>query len=146
MPPIPVRVLLALVPLLAGGCRQDDPQPVPPSIVEAFPHLPLPPGASFVGRSGGEDALTLKLASSQSYEAVLRFYRQTFAAAPWQLRSDVAGSPEGRVLYAERDGRPIWIRLQPAGPRATLVEMSGAAVRPATDSATPPPAAADSAR
>ena len=98
MPPLPVRVLLALIPLLAGGCRKEEPPPVPPSIVEAFPHLPLPPGASFVGRSGGEDALTLKMMSSQPYEGVLRFYRQTFAAAPWQLRSDVAESPEGRVM------------------------------------------------
>jgi hypothetical protein len=137
MPATRLRPLLALalgLLLPAAGCGQDDPRPVPPSVAEAFAELPLPPNPSYLGRSGGEGALTISLRSGHPYEVVLDYYRKTLAVEPWRIRSDARDGGSGRVIYAEHDGRPLWVRLRPEGTAWTLVELTGAVARRGTDS------------
>lgn len=135
MPATRLRPLLALAFLLpAAACGQDDPQPIPPSVAEAFAELPFPPDPSFVGRSGGEGALTLSLRSGRPYESVLDHYRRTLSVAPWRIRSDTRDGESGRVIYAERDGRPLWVRLRPEGTAWTLVDLTGAVAKRVPDS------------
>src|SRR5690606_13141319 len=110
MPAIRLRPLAALAFLLpAAACGQDEARPIPPSVAEAFAELPFPPDPSFVGRSGGEGALTLSLRSGQPYEVVLGYYRKTLGVEPWRIRSDARDGDAGRVIYAERNGRPLWV-------------------------------------
>jgi hypothetical protein len=127
-------IALALVVLPAAACGRDDPRPVPPSVTEAFAELPFPPDPSFVGRAGGADALTISVRSSEPYEAVLAYYRQVLAIEPWVIRSDARDGATGRVIYAERGGRPLWVRLRPEGTAWTLVDLTGAVSRRVTDS------------
>ena len=155
MPARRLRPLLALLLLLpAAACGQEDKRPVPPSVAEAFPELPFPPDPSYVGRSGGEDALTISMRSGQPYEVVLDYYREVLATGSWQIRSDARDGASGRVIYAEHTGRPLWVRLRPEGTAWTLVDITGAVAPKVTDSlqahadstAKPDSAAADSAR
>ena len=113
---------------------------MPPSVAAAFPELPLPPNPSYVSRGGGADALTIRLRSAASYEQVRSFYLQHFNAAPWALKNEAPDPSGGTVLYAERAGRPIWVRLRPDGDTHTHVELTGAAPRPGTraDTTSPP--------
>lgn len=145
-----IAVALALP---AAACGRDDPRPVPPSVAEAFAELPFPPNPSYVGRAGGADALTISLRSGQPYEAVLAYYRQLLGVAPWAIQSDAPDGESGRVIYAERLGRPLWVRLRPEGTAWTLVDLTGAVPQGGTDapaavpdSATPAPPPQDSAK
>jgi len=135
MPATRLHPLIALVLLLpAAACGQDEGRPVPPSVSEAFAELPLPPDPSYVGRSGGEGALTISLRSGHPYEVVLDYYRKTLGVEPWRIRSDARDGDAGRVIYAEHDGRPLWVRLTPEGTAWTLVDLTGAVARRVTDS------------
>jgi hypothetical protein len=141
MSPSPFRPLFALAILVpAVACGQDDPRPVPPSVAEAFPEILLPPNSEFVSRSGGEGALTLTLRTSEPYAMVLGYYRAVLGREPWRIRSDSPDADSGRILYAERAGRPVWVQLRSDGSGATLVDLTGAAAKP---SAVAPPPAAD---
>ncbi len=126
-------VVLAIL-LPAAACGQEERRPVPPSVSEAFAEVPLPPDASYVGRSGGEGALTISLRSGQPYEVVLDYYRKLLGVAPWHIRSDARDGESGRVIYAELGGRPIWVRLRPEGTAWTLVDLTGAVASKVTDS------------
>jgi hypothetical protein len=135
MPPSRLQPLLALALLLpATACGQGEKRPIPPSVSEAFAELPLPPDPSFVGRSGGEGALTISLRSGQPYEVVLDYYRTILATEPWRVRSDTRDGETGRVIYAEHNGRPLWVRLKAEGTAWTLVDLTGAVARRVTDS------------
>ena len=135
MPATRLHPLIALALLLpAAACGQDEARPVPPSVAEAFAELPFPPDPSYVGRSGGEGALTISLRSGQPYEVVLDYYRKTLGVEPWRIRSDARDGAAGRVIYAEHDGRPLWVRLKPEGTAWTLVDLTGAVAKRVTDS------------
>ena len=110
------RPVLLLTLSLAGlaACRDEKP-PVPPSVAAAFPELPLPPNPSYVSRGGGADALTIRLRSAAPFDAVREFYLGHFKDAPWVLKNEAADPSGGTVLYAERAGRPIWVRLRRDG-------------------------------
>jgi hypothetical protein len=133
MPRPRLHSLLALALLLpAAACGRDE-QPIPPSITEAFAELPFPPKSSFVSRSGGQDVLTISLRSGEKYEAVLAYYRDILDRAPWHILSDARDPEEGQVIYAERDGRPLWVRLRPEGSAWTLVDLTGGVPRGVPD-------------
>ena len=135
------RPVLLLTLSLAGlaACRDEKP-PVPPSVAAAFPELPLPPNPSYVSRGGGADALTIRLRSAAPFDAVREFYLGHFKDAPWVLKNEAADPSGGTVLYAERAGRPIWVRLRRDGESHTHVELTGAAAKPGLPSDSAPQA------
>ena len=115
---------LALV-LVAAACRDEPPKM--PRINEALPHMPLPPDPGFVSKSGSEDALQIVVRTPLTPAQALTFYRDTLGRAPWHLVSDEAIPDSGRALYAERDGPPLWVTIQPTpGGTGSTISLSGA--------------------
>lgn len=134
MIPSTVRWLVLCAAL--GACAEKPAKP--PTLSEALPNLPLPPGASFVSRSGGSDALQITLRSPSPVDAVAAYYRRVLGRAPWRLVNDAKDAEGAVVLFAQQDGPPLWVRLRPAEDgRGTVVDLSGAVV-PKRDSAATP--------
>jgi hypothetical protein len=136
MIPAKFRVLLLCAALAACG----DKGPRTIAVHEALPNLPLPPGGTFVNRSGSPEALQVTLRTPVSVEDVTAYYREVFKKGGWRLVND-ARDPEGAtVLFAERDGPPMWVRIWDGGAgKGTMVELSGARV-PQRDSVKAKPA------
>ena len=91
----------------------------------------MPPDAKFVSRAGSEDALQVTLYTpTQASAKVVEYYRGVLSQGKWQLVSDMK-KPDGKiVLYAERDGRPLWVSVWPTTDSAgTMVQLAGAVVR-----------------
>jgi hypothetical protein len=95
----------------------------------------MPPEARLVSRAGSADALQLTLFSSGKSEAVSEYYRDQLSKGKWRLVGD-ARRPDGSLaLYAEREGRPLWVRIWPTSDSAgTMVELAGAVVGKGADS------------
>jgi hypothetical protein len=136
-------VLVALV--TVAGCRTDADKPA--SVAQALPGLPLPPAAEVLSRSGSAEALQITFRSALPADNLVEFYRGVLSNGPWDLVSDERDSEGARVLYAERDGPPIWVRIYKAtGAEGSIVEISGAVPKAApprdstTDSTARPPA------
>lgn len=133
---IPSRARWILLCAALGACA--DKPPKSPSLSEALPNVPLPPGASFVGRSGGSDALQLTVRSPNAADAVAAYYRQLLSKSPWHLVNDAKDAEGAVVLFAQQNGPPLWVRIRTAEDgRGTLVDISGAVV-PKRDSTETP--------
>ena len=126
MIPTKIRVGLALLALVA--CQEKPPETAKMS--EVFPHLPLPPSASFVSREGGADAIKLTLKSSAKPADVEAYYRAVLSKRNgWRLVNDSRDAEGATVLLAEQDGPPLWVRIQATrDSSATMVELAGALV------------------
>jgi hypothetical protein len=136
MLPVKIRALLLCAALAACGEKG----PKTAEVHEALPNLPLPPGGTFVNRSGSPEALQVTLRTPLSVDNVTAYYRDVFKKDGWRLVND-ARDPEGAtVLFAERNGPPMWVRIW-GGPdgKGTMVELSGAKV-PRRDSVKTRPA------
>ena len=136
MIPSKIRVLL----LCAGLAACGDKAPKTASVHDALPFIPLPPQATFVGRSGGPDALQITLRTPVNAADITAYYRAVLQKGGWHLVSDQKDKDGATVLFAEKKGPPLWIRVQEAADgRGTLVQLSGAVVT-RTDSAAAKPA------
>ena len=107
----------------------------------------MPPDAKFVSRAGSEDALQVTLYTpTQAAAGVVEYYRAILSQGKWRLVSDTK-KPDGKVvLYAEQDGRPLWVSVWPTTDSAgTMVQLAGAVVRAdSAKAAAPEPKAAGS--
>jgi hypothetical protein len=123
MIPTNIRYLVLCVALAACG----DKAPSTAKFSEALPNLPLPPDASFIGRSGGPDALQVTVRTAAGPDAVAAYYRGVFKKEGWQLVNDGKDAEGAIVLFAQQKGPPLWVRIlaDPQG-QGTLVELSGA--------------------
>ncbi|MGN6391857.1 MAG: hypothetical protein ACTHM9_06390 [Gemmatimonadales bacterium] len=110
------------------------------AVRDALPNLPLPPGGTFVNRSGSPEALQVTLRTPVSVDNVTAYYRGVFKKDGWRLVND-ARDPEGAtVLFAERKGPPMWVRIWDGKDgQGTMVQLSGARV-PVRDSVKAKPA------
>jgi hypothetical protein len=80
-----------------------------------------------VSRSGGPDALQITLMSQSKVADVESYYRQVLTRNGWRLVNDMRDRDGSMVLFAERDGPPLWVRIKSTDDSvATLVELSGA--------------------
>lgn len=134
-------MLLVLAGVAAAGCGRDKPEaPELPELGRVMPNLPLPPSAQLVGRAGSSDALQLIFRSAVSADRVVDYYRSTLTRGEWRLISDLEDRDGVTVLYAERDGPPLWVRVSTpdslAATGESLVELAGGVA----DSAAPAPA------
>jgi hypothetical protein len=122
MIPTKIRWLVLCAALVACG----DKTPKMAKFNEALPNLPLPPQPSFVSRSGGPDALQLTLRSPASPGAVADYYRGVFKTGQWKLVNEAKDADGATVLLAQRNGPPLWVRIQPRDGGGSTVELSGA--------------------
>jgi hypothetical protein len=136
MIPSNIRLLLLCVGVAACG----DKAPKTASLHDALPFIPLPPQATFVSRSGGPDALQITLRSPAKADDITAYYRSLLQKGGWHLVSDGKDKDGATVLFAEKKGPPLWIRVQPAEDgNGSLVQLMGAVVTQ-KDSATATPA------
>jgi hypothetical protein len=128
------RVWLTIAAAVLFGCESEPPPPTPPSFVQAFSHLPLPPDPQVVSRAGSADALQLTIYSPTETGRVTEYYRSELTRGNWRLVSDTKSPDGATTLYAEHDGPPLWVRIWNAKDRpGTMVQLTGAVV--AQDSA-----------
>jgi hypothetical protein len=129
----PLGVVLAL-----SACKKEKPVEVP-SALDVFPAIILPPNASYVSKSGSADALALLLRTSLKVDAAANYYRAALRPPSWRLVSDSKDNQGATLLYAEREGRPLWVRVWPDSEfNATFVEMTGAVAKLHPDSTRAP--------
>lgn len=122
---IPSRIRWLVLALVLAACG--DKTPKTPKLSEALPNIPLPPQASFVGRSGGPDALQVTVRSPAGADAVAKYYRGVFKTGNWKLVNDAKDSEGATVLFAQQNGPPLWVRIRPAAEGGgSIVELSGA--------------------
>jgi hypothetical protein len=134
---IPSKIRLLV--LCAGLAACKDSAPKMATMHDAMPFLPLPPEATFVQKSGGPDALQVTLHSTAKADAIASYYRGILQKNGWRLVSDQTDKDGVTVLFAERKGPPLWIRVQRAdGGNGTMVQLSGAVVSPRDSSGVKP--------
>ena len=81
-----------------------------------------------------------KWASKVPADQIAAYYRGVLQRGGWRLVSDTKDQEGAVVLFAERKGPPLWIRVQRADDgNGTLIQLSGAVVS-ASDSAAAKPA------
>jgi hypothetical protein len=120
-----VHFLMLAVGLAA--CRDSAPKTA--SLHDAMPFVPLPPGATFVQKSGGPDALQITVRSPSTADQVAAYYRGVLQANGWRLVSDQKDKDGATVLFAEKKGPPLWVRVEQAQDgNGSLVQLSGAVV------------------
>jgi hypothetical protein len=124
MIPSKIRWLVLCAALAACG----DKTPKVAKFDEALPNVPLPPQPSFVGRSGGPDALQLQVRSPANPDAVADYYRGVFKTGKWKLVNEAKDAEGATVLLAQQNGPPLWVRIHPADGGGSMVELSGAVV------------------
>jgi hypothetical protein len=126
MIPTKIRAVgaLALVCATLAGCG--DRAPKQPKMADVFPNLPLPPGASLVGKSGGPDALQLTLRSTSPSAVVEAYYQKVLTENGWRLVNHFKAQDGATVLLAQQDGPPLWVRIIPQDSTTTMVELAGA--------------------
>jgi hypothetical protein len=107
------RMLAALLTglMLIAACQRDEPKTA--RLQDALPGMPLPGDPVFVSRSGSEDALQVVLTTGMKPDEAAAFYRNLLSKAPWKLVSDQPFESTGRVLYASRNGPPLWVTIKP---------------------------------
>jgi hypothetical protein len=124
MIPAKIRSVLIL-PLLLVACRDKPPQI--PSVGEVMPNIPVPPGATFLSRAGGPDALQITLRSPAPPDQVAGYYRKLFKQGGWKLVNDAKDRDGAVVLLAEQKGPPLWVRIRKSDDgHSTVVELAGA--------------------
>jgi hypothetical protein len=122
---IPTKIWAGMAILALVACKDKGPQS--PKVSQVFPNLPLPPNASVVSRSGGADALQITLLSPVKAKDVETYYRATLSKNGWRLVNDMRDKDGSVVLFAERNGPPLWVRIKSTDDSvATLVELAGA--------------------
>jgi hypothetical protein len=131
---IPPKMRALLLCAALAGCADKAPKTV--ALNEALPNLPLPPGGTFVNRSGSTEALQVTLRTQVSVDNVTAYYREVFKKGGWRLVNDARDAEGATVLFAERNGPPMWVRIWDGGQgKGTLVELSGAKLPRRADSA-----------
>lgn len=130
------RSIFPLAILVLAACGGDSDKQLA-ATSKALPYLPMPPGAELVARQGTPKALMITFRSSMDAGPVADYYRNTLGRGGWSLVSDQTDDKGAIVLYATREGRPMWVRIyRAAGAPGSMVEVSGAV----TDSTAAAPA------
>jgi hypothetical protein len=133
---IPSKIRWLVLCAVLAACADKTPKVA--KLDEALPNIPLPPQPSFVGRSGGPDALQVMVRSPATPDSVADYYRGVFKTGSWKLVNEAKDAEGATVLLAHQNGPPLWVRIQPADGGGSMVELSGAVVSRIDSVATKP--------
>ncbi len=96
---------------------------------DVFSRLPIPPQAHFVSRSGGADAIQITVRTPIRPDQIATYYRSVFKGDGWKLINDAKDQGGAVVLFAQRENRPLWVRVRlDPGTGGSLVDLAGAVV------------------
>jgi len=70
------------------------------------------PRSTVVSISAGEDAAEVALTTGAAPQNVATWYRQALVLNGWELKSDVVERDSTITIYAEKEKRPLWVRLR----------------------------------
>jgi hypothetical protein len=127
MVPSTIRVGVALLALV--GCTDQREEPQMPKLADVFPNLPLPPQPTVLDRTGGSEAVQLRVLSPAKAKDVEGAYRSMLTHGGWRLVNDMRDRDGSLVLLAEQDGPPLWVRIKSTDDSSgTIVELNGAVV------------------
>jgi len=130
-----IRVLV----LVAGLAACRDSAPKTASLHDAMPFVPLPPEATFVQKTASPDAVQITVRSPSKADQVAAYYRRVLQQNGWRLVSDQKDRDGATVLFAEKKGPPLWVRVQQAEDgNGSLIQLSGAVVAPRDSSRAKP--------
>jgi hypothetical protein len=121
---IPTKIRWLMLCAALAACADKTPKMA--KLDEALPNIPLPPQPSFVGRSGGPDALQVTVRSPVGADSVANYYRGVFKTGNWKLVNDAKDAEGAIVLFARQNGPPLWVRIQAADGGGSTIELSGA--------------------
>ena len=121
---IPSRIRWLVLCTVLAACADKTPKMA--KLNEALPNIPLPPNPSFVGRSGGPDALQITVRSPAAPDSVAGYYRGVFKTGKWKLVNEAKDAEGAIVLLAQQNGPPLWVRIHPADSGGSMIELSGA--------------------
>lgn len=121
-------VALVLPALLLAGCKSEKAQeaaPPPPALSQVLPNLPFPPDAQPLTTVSGADATQITLLSPHPPDSVAAYYRKLLGDPPFRLVNETT---TGGVVsfFANQDGPPIWVTVQPDGKVGAKVVIAGA--------------------
>jgi len=123
-----MRYLLIAVLLLAACDRPRDPDPRQLASQALRGALSYPQSA-VVSVSAGADAAEISLSSAAPVQVIADWYRKALPLNKWQLKNEGKDRDGVVTIYAEKDGRPLWITLRPTvGGPGTSYTLIGALV------------------
>jgi len=97
------------------------------------------PQSTLVSVSAGTDAAEVMLTARDPVERIATWFREALPLNGWQLRNEGKGADGSVSIYAEKDGRPLWLTLKPnVGGPGTTYTMIGAIIEPDSAATTPP--------
>ncbi len=128
--PLPVRVAAATLLLVSVACERPAPGSREREVaIRAIPNILSYPRSRITQISAGDEAAEVTLVAPTSAGKVADWYRQFLRLNGWQMLSDERRGDGSVVLYAVKDGRPLWItvRTSERGP-GTSYTVVGAVV------------------
>ena len=85
------------------------------------------PQSTIVSVSAGTDAAEVQLSSPAPLDRVAAWYREALPLNGWELKNEGKDTSGGVTIYAEKEGRPLWLTLRPnVGGPGTSYTLIGA--------------------
>jgi len=89
--------------------------------------------------SAGTDAAEVQLSSPVPVDRVAAWYREALPLNGWELKNEGKDKDGGVTIYAEKEGRPLWLTLRPnVGGAGTTYTLIGAIVDSTATPQVPP--------
>jgi hypothetical protein len=89
------------------------------------------PRSTVVSVSAGTDAAEVTLTAGDPVDRIASWFREALPLNGWQLRNEGKGADGAVSIYAEKDGRPLWLTLRPnVGSPGTTYTLIGAIIEP----------------
>ena|SRR5256885_862880 len=123
---LPIPLTLALVVGLAACDRPSEKNPSE-TVYRALHGVLVYPRSVILQMEAGDSAGQVTLTTVDSLRGVTAWFRETFRLNHWTLQSDVTDRDSTVTLYAEQNGRPVWVRLHAnvGGPGTTYTVIGG---------------------
>jgi hypothetical protein len=90
---------------------------------------PAYPASTPVSYGAGDEAAEIALTTPASPEVVTAWYRESLPAHGWIVLRQSRDRSGAVTLYAEREQRPLWVRLSPSGTGGTAYTLVGVALK-----------------